>query len=362
MRPSARAVALAAAWFACALVLSLGVAGIAVALNHPPSTGARPELTWAADRAIAPGLDAVEADLGSLLDEVDALAELGRTALAALVARDVESLGRTLAEGADRIGRIEAHREEIRAALRALPGAGPGMESRLGPVSISRYDTLVAALPAVDGLAESWDRLAQGSGPASRLATHLLEHDRIAGEAVKLGAAGRYAEAVKQLAGATAELDDARTIRDELAARVDVSTLDEWIDRNAAYDEAVGDLWTALRRSQGRVTDAVRDASARERAAKENLPPDTKALVVILGDVARGGLNQAVIAIEEARGRLATALSAAAGVGPPSLPPVASPSPEPATTVSPRPAGSPSSPPAATPEPGPVTTPSPTPG
>ena len=81
------------------------------------------------------------------------------------------------------------------------------------------------------------------------------------------------------------------------------------LDRNADYDAAVRDLWDALRRSRGRVTDAVRTAAARERAAKERLPPDARALVVILGDVARGGLNQAVIAIEEARGELLDALA-----------------------------------------------------
>ena len=39
-------------------------------------------------------------------------------------------------------------------------------------------------------------------------------------------------------------------------------------------------------------------------APRRRCPPDARALVVILGDVARGGLNQAVIVIEEARGRL----------------------------------------------------------
>jgi len=43
--------------------------------------------------------------------------------------------------------------------------------------------------------------------------------------------------------------------------------------------------------------------------------------VVILGDVARGGLNQAVIAIEEARGRLLDALAAAAAQAAPDASP-----------------------------------------
>jgi hypothetical protein len=38
------------------------------------------------------------------------------------------------------------------------------------------------------------------------------------------------------------------------------------------------------------------------------LPGDTRGLVVIMVDIAQGGLNQAVISIEEARGSLAGAL------------------------------------------------------
>ena len=106
-------------------------------------------------------------------------------------------------------------------------------------------------------------------------------------------------------------------IRDRLAATIDVGTLDEWLARNVAYDDALRGLWDALRRSKGRVTDAVRDAAAAESVARELLPPDARALVVILGDVARGGLNQAVIAIEEARGRL---LEAGVRVGGPPAP------------------------------------------
>ena len=56
------------------------------------------------------------------------------------------------------------------------------------------------------------------------------------------------------------------------------------------------------------MTKEVRDAFAAEQAAKERLPPDTRGLVVIMAEIARGGLNQAVIAIEEAKGRLREAL------------------------------------------------------
>ncbi len=155
--------------------------------------------------------------------------------------------------------------------------------------------------------------------PAVELTTHLLDHDQIAGEAIKFGGAGKYPQAIARIAKASAELEAAGAIRDRLAATVDVTTLDQWIERNAAYDTALRDLWDALRRSRGRVTDAVREAAARERVAKDQLPPDARALVVILGDVARGGLNQAVIAIEEARGTLLDASTRAAAPASPTV-------------------------------------------
>jgi stage V sporulation protein SpoVS len=62
----------------------------------------------------------------------------------------------------------------------------------------------------------------------------------------------------------------------------------------------------------GRVTQAIRAAIAAEKAARAQLPGDTSGLVIILAEIGRGGLNQAVIAIEEARGRLADSLAAEA--------------------------------------------------
>ena len=93
-----------------------------------------------------------------------------------------------------------------------------------------------------------------------------------------------------------------------------------WIDRNAAYDAALRRLYEALLDSKGQVTDHVRAAFDGEQAARRELPPDTRGLVVIMSDIAQGGLNQAVIAIEEARGALASAIdlpAAAAGAARP---------------------------------------------
>jgi hypothetical protein len=330
-----RRIIIALAWLASAIILALGAAGIVAALDHLPGGSGRPELSSSADRAVAPDLAAASADLAALADAVGALGEDGRLALGALVGRDTAGLTAAVAAGTARLDVIDAAAATLDAALARIPLDVPDRTIRYSAATIARFDELVGAPSAVEPLRPAWERLAAGVLPAIELTGHLLDHDRIAGAAIKLGGAGNYPRAIARIKLASAELVAARAIRDRLAATVDVTTLDQWIERTAAYDDALSDLWDALRRSRGRVTDAVRTAAARERAAKEGLPADARALVVILGDVARGGLNQAVITIEEARGRLLDA-NARANAAP--SPPTGEPTPAPTVTPSASPA------------------------
>jgi hypothetical protein len=294
----------AIAWLLVALVVALGAAGLVAALDHLPGGTGRPELSWTADRAVADDLDAAAGDLEALADAVDVLGGRGRAALAALVGRDSAALAAALDAGAVQLDAVDAVAAKLAARLTSIPLTGPERAIGHSTATLARYDAAVAALAAVDPLRPAWERLTAGAVPATELTDHLLAHDRIAATAIQSGGAGAYPRAIARIDKAAAELAAARAIRDRLAATVDVETLDDWLDRNGAYDDALRDLWDALRRSKGRVTAAVREAAVRERAAREALPPDARALVVILGDVARGGLNQAVIAIEESRGRL----------------------------------------------------------
>ncbi len=209
--------------------------------------------------------------------------------------------------GSTQLDTIDAGVADLRAALAALPLGAAEAVVRYSPETIARYDRLVAALPATDGLRERWAALARGAAPALALSAHLTAHDAKAGEAVLAGSQGRYADAITGIDAAEAELTAASVIRDDLAERVDVGTLDQWIARNEAIDTALRRLYTRLESSNGRLTPGVTAALAAVDSARAALPPDTRALVLILGDIARGGLNQSVIAIEEARGRLAAA-------------------------------------------------------
>ena len=265
-------------------------------------------MTAAADAEVAPGLAAADASLGVLASDVADLGEHGRAALAALVAADAPGVAREVAAGTSQLDVIDAAVEDLRAALGALPLGEADAAARFSPATIARYDRLVEALPATDGLRARWAVLATGAAPALRLTAHLSAHDALAGDAVLAGSEGRYGDALDGIDAAEAELIAAHGIRDDLAQRaVDVGTLDAWIARNGSIDSALRKLYSRLQASNGRVTPAITQALAGVDTARAALPPDTRALVVILADIARGGLNQSVIAIEQARGRLAAA-------------------------------------------------------
>jgi len=303
----ARRIAAAAAWLVIAVAIALGAAGIVAGANHLPASGARPELTYGADLAVAAGLDRAAmllADVGTATGDLGAA---GRGALAALVAADPTAVGSSIADGDAALDRIDIAEAALRDALRAIPLGAPDAEISYSPATRDRYDRLVSALSATTGLRDDWATLTAGSVPALQVAAHLAAHDALAGEAARLGSDGMYADALEQLAAAAAALTAARGVSDTLASSVDVATLDSWIARNAAIDVALRDLYTLLEASSGRGTPGVKDAFARVEEARKLLPPDTRALVVILADIARGGLNGAVISIEQARGRLAAA-------------------------------------------------------
>lgn len=304
MNGQGRRVALAAAWLAVAVLVSLGAAGIVGTMAHLPGTPSRAELTYEGDKAIEPGLKAAETSLLELAGEVRQLSELGRGALAALVNRDVDTLNSLVAEGKDLTLAIDAHTTELRGQIESLPGIGPQSALVLSADSRGRQARALAALDATAGLSAAWSRLAIGAIPATRITELLTEHDRVTIEAAALGKTGKYTDALDRLNQSDRMITEARSLRDELAATVDVTTLTQWLDLNADYDAALRRLYLAVVASNGAVTAEVRAAFDAEAAARKRLPSDTRGLVVILAEVGRGGLNQAVIGIEEARGKL----------------------------------------------------------
>jgi hypothetical protein len=196
----------------------------------------------------------------------------------------------------------------IREQIAVLPGSGPAEQLTWSPETLARRDLAREATTATAGLADLWLRLATGSVTANRLTTLLTDHDKVAGAAAALGRKAKYAAALTQLTKADKIIADARAFRDTLKNTVDVSTLTQWLDRNAEYDTALRKLFKAVVASKGKATPEVRKAAVAERKAHELLPANTSGLVIILAEIGRGGLNQAVIGIEEARGELQAAV------------------------------------------------------
>jgi hypothetical protein len=310
-----RSLLLAVGWTAAALLLALGAAGIVTGVGGPPGTSARAELTWAGDEAIRPGLAAALDDLEALTDLVGDYSTSARGALVALVATDRDLLERSVAEGDGQAQAVASAAEALRAEILALPGVAPDptvpfaadAELRLGADERAMVVELLAALELTRDLGTGWARFSAGSVAADALTTLLIDHDASTAAAASAGSAGRYEEALAALDASDRILADARRLRDRLANTTDVTTLDQWLDRNAIYDAALRALYSALGATGGRVDATVREAFAAEQAAREQLPPDTRGLTIILAEVARGGLNDVAIGIEEVRGRLEAA-------------------------------------------------------
>ncbi|HET7030752.1 MAG TPA: hypothetical protein VFI34_09590, partial [Candidatus Limnocylindrales bacterium] len=194
-----------------------------------------------------------------------------------------------------------------------IPGTGRNETLIWSADTIQRRDATLAALTATGNLEIDWTRLASGSTVANRLTTLLTNHDLTSAKALGQWSKKQYADGLKTLAEATAMLDEAKGLRDRMANTVDISTLTQWIDRNAEFDTALQRLIQATIDSNGKVTKELRDAFVAEQKAHELLPSNTSGIVIILAEIGRGGLNEAVIGIEGARAKLQAATDALTG-------------------------------------------------
>jgi hypothetical protein len=300
--------ALAVVWLLIVAVVSVGGAGLVAAMANQPATPARAELTSDGDAAATAALDGVQVELTDLAKDVERLGELGRGALTALVSSNFTTLDAAVADGQTLARGIDTRSAQIREELRLLPGTGPNEALVWSPETSQRRDLALTAVDATGGLEAAWARFAAASTVANRLTLLLTNHDTTAGKAAATGRDRKYAAALKTLATAQAMLDQAKTLRDALANTVDVATLTQWIDRNAEYDAALARLYRATIAAKGRITTELKDSFVAERKAHDFLPSNTTGLVIILAEIGRGGLNQAVIGIEETRAKLQAAL------------------------------------------------------
>ncbi len=300
----------ALAWLAAATAIALGAAGIVAGMEGPSADAVRSGRTAHDDRIVTTALQPIEAEFRSVTEAVDALGDQARGALAALSGNDPAPAEAAITTGTTLLADIDARLEALRAAVGSVPVVGDeGAAYRLSPAVRDRYGRALDGLAATADLDADWTRLTTGSLSAIRLSTLLADHDQAVVDAAAQGRTADYDAALTTLDGADAAIAAARTMRDRLAATVDVTTLDAWLERSSTYDAALRDLWETVRDADGVVTPAVRAAIAAEGAAKARLPPDTRALVLIMAEIGRGGMNEAAIAIEQTHLDLLEALA-----------------------------------------------------
>jgi hypothetical protein len=296
-------------WLAVIVVIALGAAGLVSAIDHAPGTLARAELTAAGDAEVSPLLDAAETDFAALADQVEALGAQARGALAALNGSDDVAGEAAIERGNQLVADVAARTRALRRELATVPYVGtPEAGLTVSDGVVARHATLVSALDATDGLDVAWIRLTVGSVAIIRMSGLLAEHDQLVAQAADRGVHARYADAITLLDAAGARIAAARTQRNQLVATVDVTVLDEWLTRNENYDTALRNLYQDIATVGTTVTPEIKAAIKAEADARARLPADTRGLVIIMADIGRGGMNGAVIAIEEARAKLTDAL------------------------------------------------------
>lgn len=300
------------AWTALFALLGAGSAGLLSQAWHVPGSPARAELTYTGDTALGARLDVASAQLATIANDVDKLATEAKTALEETASSDPTRLRESLERGGLAASAIEQAAADLRAALADLPGDEPAASFDYSNAVLVRRSTILAALDAATSLSGHWRQVAARSTEAANLTGLIDQHDQTVLDAAARGRARAYPEAVGILDQALLVVADVQSLRARLIAGNENTVLDEWIERNAGYDVALRSLYQALDDSNGAVTAEVQAARRAERVAFEQLPPDRRTIIVIVSEITRGGLTQAVIAIEDAHGRIDDALAGAA--------------------------------------------------
>lgn len=303
-----RSVRLRLWWTTLLVLIALGGAGLAVAADRPQNPVQRPELTWRADHAAEPWIKSLADKLRSIDADVGELSDAGRNVLGELQALDVDRMRASISDGDAITTRMDT---EIQGLVSMHEDALAAIDEwRLGPATADLLDQLNTATTSAGAVPESWHGLTTDANRVAGLVDAFLRHDGLVIRATTAGRQSKWDDGLTSLDQAGGPLRDAADIRNQLAPTVDVSTLDDLLDRYRAYDRALTALYTYLRdggRQGGTQFDALQKAVDQAQAA---LPGDTTAMSVIVGEAAGPSVTDALVAIEGSHGDLIAALTA----------------------------------------------------
>ncbi|MGD0862287.1 MAG: hypothetical protein ABSA21_05940 [Candidatus Limnocylindrales bacterium] len=300
------------AWLGLAVLLALGSAGIVAATGQPPQGDNRPELTYGADQVLSNRLDAAIHDLNTLNNDVVVLGQMARDVLSNLSQVNEAGLDAAYTDGDKAVSEIDAGAAKLSSEFQCATSWTSAREADLARTysrtMIDRWHQVCVAIDSVAPLKDNWAAMENGARVAMQVADDINNHDSTGAQALQLATQGRYPEALAMLAQASASLADAQRIATNLATVGDVSTLTEWLQRSKGMDDALALLWQTMIDSNGRVTAQVTAALKAVNDAQALLPDNSDILQVVLYEMA-GDLTSDGIAIETAKGQLASALA-----------------------------------------------------
>jgi hypothetical protein len=296
-------------WLVIAAALAFGGSGLIAQLSHPPGDARREELTYPNDVAMTGRLDAIAEQLTQVSATVDGLSTDAKAALLAVTSGDGDALQQAITRGTGRATSVQTTITTVRSSLAGLPGDGAAAAVAYANTTLVRRADLLAALDSVAGLGDLWASVTAKASEAATLILAIRNHDAAVAEAASLGVQAQYTAAIDKLADAATILHQIVVLRKEVVTTADSTILDDWIARHQRYDTALVGLYQALKASGGLRNPTVDAAYREENLARDGLPPNNGEIVVIVAEVAQSGLNQAVVAIEDARGRIDEALS-----------------------------------------------------
>jgi hypothetical protein len=296
-------------WRGVLLVLiAFGGAGLAVAVDRPQNSAQRPELSWRADQQAVPWIERLSAPLAQLDSDTSALSDVAQDVLTSITSLDLDAVETALRTGDDATARLEAAAAELSAdrdaALAALE------EWRLGDHTRGALVSLGVAADSLQQVPDHWQSLANQARLVVGLIRDLREHDDLVFQATAAGRESRWGEALGALADASARLDSAGSMRNEIAAQGDVTTLDDLLARYAEYDAALADLYTYIR-DTGSLSGPDFDArEQRVEQAQAALPRENAVMTIIGAETAAQVITQGLVGIERARGAILDAQEA----------------------------------------------------
>ena len=301
-------------WTAVLVLICLGGAGLAAAVDRPQTDEFRPELFLAADELGAPWLATMVDQLALMEPVATDLSAAALELLVDLTTVEPDAVEASIASGDAALLTLTVANDELELARAAVPA---DLETwRMGDASRNLLDAIDAAIAAVRHADDDWRAVVAAAETGRQMLVDLVGHDELVLDALSAASQSSWQVALGQLDEAAASLDAAVGAGRQLAAGAATPVLDGHAADLRAYDTALADLYRLILETGSTTSPEVDAARAAVDAAQLPLPTARATLAGIVTETAGPPLAAGLAALDEVRGAISDALEHAAGPTP----------------------------------------------